>query len=276
MAGSDGRVLMDAVPAAAGLLARHRLTNTPLQEIPVDIRPTNLAAAYQVQDALVQLLIEARGGTRIGYKIACTSPIAQQALQVPHPMFGQLLSASTSPSGAVLAAAGFTTRVMECEFAFRMATDVPGADEPYTAATIAPHVDTVLPAMEVVDHRYPDWSLGAPSIAADNAIHGHWLQGEWVQGEAAIGDWRRFDLATHQVTARIGDRVVGRGDGSNVLGHPLNALAWLATELSAHGHQLRAGDLITTGVCTEVFTAEAGDTVTGDFGELGIVTVQWI
>ncbi len=262
---------MGAVTDAAELLAGHRLTNTALAEIPADIRPTTLEAAYAVQDALVQRLLAAQGGSRIGWKIACTSPVAQQALQVPHPMFGQLLSASTSPSGATLEAARFTTRVIECEFAFRMAADVPGAGQPHDATSIAAYVGELLPAIEVVDHRYPDWSLGAPSITADNAIHGHWVQGAGVEG-----DWRRFDLATHQVTARIGEGVVGRGDGSSVLGHPLNALAWLANALADHGHQLRAGDLITTGVCTEVFTAQAGDTVTGDFGELGTVTVQWI
>lgn len=152
-----------------------------------------------------------------------------------------------------------------------MVADVPALEQPYDAAGIALYVGELLPAIEVVDHRYRDWSLGAPSIAADNAIHGH-----WVQGAAVEGDWRRFDLATHAVTARIGEQVTGRGDGSNVLGHPLNALAWLANALVAHGHQLRGGDLITTGVCTEVFTAEAGDTVTGDFGELGTVTLHWV
>ncbi|MFN0028579.1 MAG: 2-keto-4-pentenoate hydratase [Acidimicrobiales bacterium] len=262
---------MSSIVAAADLLAAHRRGNRALTEIPAEIRPADLAEAYAVQDALLKRLLAARGGSIIGYKIACTSPVAQQALQVPHPMFGQLLSASTSPSGATLRAGEFTTRVIECEFAFRMGLDVPPAAAPYDAAAIAPFVGELLPAIEVVDHRYPDWSLGAPSIAADNAIHGH-----WVSGQPVGGDWRRFDLASHQVTARIGDAVVSTGSGANVLGHPLNALAWLANELPSYGKALRAGDLITTGVCTDVFSAAAGDEVTGDFGELGAVELRWV
>lgn len=260
----------DAVDAAATLLAGHRASQARLTELPAAYRPAALADAYAIQDALVDRLCAEHGGRRIGYKVACTNAIAQEALKIDRPLFGQLLSHSTTASPTVLGAARFTTRVIECEFGLRLGTTVPDSPLPYTAESIGPFVDAVLPAIEVVDHRFADWSLGAPSIAADNAIHGH-----WVHGDPFMDDWHRLNLAEHTLEARIDGEIVGRGSGAAVLGHPLNVLAWLANELPRYGHQLRAGDLVTTGVCTEVFTAEAPQNVLADFGSLGTVSLRW-
>ena len=73
----------------------------------------------------------------------------------------------------------------------------------------------------------------------------------------------------------VDGQVATTGKGSAVLGHPLNVVAWLADELPRFGRQLQAGDYITTGVCTDVFEAAAGQTVTADFGPLGSVSITW-
>ena len=68
---------------------------------------------------------------------------------------------------------------------------------------------------------------------------------------------------------------VTTGSGAAVLGHPLNVMAWLADELPRFGLRLRRGDVVTTGVATDVFEATAGDTCTADFGPFGRVTVAF-
>jgi 2-keto-4-pentenoate hydratase len=267
----SGRRLDDAaIAAAADLLAAHRASGERLTELPASIRPAGLADAYAVQDALVERLCARHGGTPVGYKVACTNAVAQEALRIDRPLFGRMLSHSVWPAPVTLRASAFTTRVIECEFGLRIGADVPVGTVPYTAETVAPFVDAVVPAIEIVDHRFADWSLGAPSIAADNAIHGG-----WVHGTAVAGDPLGRDLAHHALEARIDGAVVGAGTGAAVLGHPLTVLAWLADELPRYGHRLRAGDLVTTGVCTDVFSAEAGSTVVADFGTLGSVTLQF-
>jgi 2-keto-4-pentenoate hydratase len=264
------RLDADAVAAAAALLAQHRVERMPIEELPAALRPADLVDAYAVQDALVDLLCERHGGHRIGWKVACTNPVAQAALRVDTPMFGRLLSHSSWPDPVVLEAARFTTRVIECEFAFRMGRDVPTSFPPLDAGAIVPFVETVLPSIEIVDHRFADWSLGAPSVAADNAIHGG-----WVYGDDFYGDWRTLQLAEHPLQARVDGALVASGTGAAVLGHPLDVLVWLAGELPRYGHRLRAGDVVTTGVCTDVFTADAGSSVVGDFGPLGTVSLRW-
>ncbi len=75
--------------------------------------------------------------------------------------------------------------------------------------------------------------------------------------------------------ARNGE-LVTTGSGAAVLGHPLNVMAWLADELPCFGLQLRRGDVVTTGVATDVFEAGAGDSCVADFGPFGRVTVAFV
>ena len=52
-------------------------------------------------------LLEESGGGAIGYKVACTNPIAQEALKIDRPLFGRLLSSTTFGSPAALPAERF-------------------------------------------------------------------------------------------------------------------------------------------------------------------------
>lgn len=230
--------------------------------------PVDLAAAYRVQDDVVAGVLP-DGASILGYKCACTSEIAQAALQIDRPVYGRLLSHTTSQSGASLNAADFTHRVIEAEFGFRLARDVPADSGPHTPESIADFIDAVIPSIEIVDYRFESWTVGALQVAADNAIHGWWVHGD------PVTEWRDIDLqATAVSVTRNGDTVT-TGSGTNVLGHPLNVMAWLADELVQFGGHLKAGDLVTTGVTTDVFEAEAGDHIAAEFAGVGAVDVTF-
>ncbi len=259
----------DLVGEAAAELLDMRANRRVVPDLPVPLRPQTLADAYAIQDRVVAALVAQADGQCIGYKVACTSEIAQAALQIDRPLFGRLLSQSTSPSGATLAADRFTHRVIEAEFAFRVGDDVEPVDGGHTRATIAEHIDALLPGIEIVDHRFESWAVGALRVAADNAIHGWWLRGE------PVTDWRGPDLAASSVSVTRNGELVTTGSGAAVLGHPLDVMAWLADELPRFGSRLRSGDFVTTGVATDVFEADAGDTCVADFGPFGRVTVAF-
>jgi 2-keto-4-pentenoate hydratase len=127
----------------------------------------------------------------------------------------------------------------------------------------------VIPAIEVVDYRYVAWTIGALQVTADNAIHGAWVYG------APVTDWATLDLAAARVTVRRNGEVETTGSGSAVLGHPLTVMAWLADELPRFDLQLRAGDVVTTGVTTGVFEAAAGDEIEAVFEGIGSVSVRF-
>ncbi len=255
---------MDRVAAAADFLVELRRTRGVAEALPQACRPEGTSAAYAVQAALVERLLAPSQGRAVGYKVACTNKLAQDLLRVAGPFCGRLLSPTTYAAPARLSAGDFVHRIIEAEFAFEMADTVPAAAEPYTAASIAPFVRAVLPAIEIVDWHYLDWTAaGALSLIADNAIHGAWIAGE------PYAAWRDLDLAMHDVRLIVNGHVATRGNGTAVLGHPLNVLAWLANELTRFGGALKAGERVSTGVCTDVYEGKVGDHVRADFGVLG-------
>jgi 2-keto-4-pentenoate hydratase len=255
----------DAATELLDMRARRRVVS----DLPFALRPETLSDAYAIQHRVVAGLVAQGGGRCIGFKVACTNEIAQAALQIDRPVFGRLMSHSTSPSGATLAADQFTHRVIEAEFAFRVGVDVEAVDGGHTHAAITEHIDALIPGIEIVDYRFESWAVGALRVAADNAIHGWWLRGE------PVTDWRGHDLAASAVSVTRDGELVTTGSGAAVLGHPLNVMAWLADELPRFGLRLCRGDVVTTGVATDVFEAGAGDSCVADFGPFGTVTVAF-
>lgn len=71
----------------------------------------------------------------------------------------------------------------------------------YTAESIVPFIGAILPGIEIVNFHFVDWTaVGANAIAANNAIHGAWIDGK------PITDWQRLDLATHRVTVTVNEQ----------------------------------------------------------------------
>src|SRR5689334_1161776 len=107
---------MDRIAAPADYLLDLRRKKLRVAALPDDIVPRTLAEGYRVQELLLRKLLEQGGGKAIGYKIACTSTLAQQALGVTAPFFGELLSATTFATGGKLSGADFVVRCAEAEF----------------------------------------------------------------------------------------------------------------------------------------------------------------
>jgi 2-keto-4-pentenoate hydratase len=259
----------EVVDDAATELLDMRANRRVVADLPRTLRPATLSDAYAIQARVVAALVEQGDGRCIGFKAACTNEIAQAALQIDRPVFGRLMSQITSPSGTTLAADQFTHRVIEAEFGFRLGDDVLPAEGGHTQETIAKYVDALIPAIEIVDHRFESWAVGALRIVADNAIHGWWIHGD------PVTDWQGHDLGASAVSVTRNGELVTTGTGAAVLGHPLNVMAWLADELPQFGLRLRRGDVVTTGVATDVFEVGAGDSCVADFGPFGTVSVAF-
>jgi 2-keto-4-pentenoate hydratase len=60
-----------------------------------------------------------------------------------------------------------------------------------------------------------------------------------------------------------------------VLGHPHNALAWLANHLAAEGRSLHAGQIVLTGSLVRTLWLAAGDSVTMQLDGLGTVAADF-
>ena len=84
----------------------------------------------------------------------------------------------------------------------------------------------------------------------------------------------RNAYARIKAEAGINGSIVSRGTGANALGGPELVLTWLANDLIASGLYLRAGDVVTTGVITEVFRTKLGDEIFASFEQIGSVAAR--
>ena len=259
------------IQTAAEMLAAARTSHQRLPELPLPVRPKTAAEAYGVQDGVIDRLLAHYGGAVIGYKVACTNVTAQRQLNVNAPFSGRLLSAFFFEAPAQVDASQFFMRVVEAEFAFEMARDLPPSNTLRSRKEISAAIRGVIPGIEIVDSRFDDWTtIGAPSLIADNACNAAWVKGR------LLTDWQSVDLAAQTVSVTVNGKLLREGRGANVLGHPLNAIEWLVNNLSARGLGLKAGQYVTTGVTTEVYMAERGDRITADFGPVGSVDLTFV
>jgi 2-oxo-hept-3-ene-1,7-dioate hydratase len=60
-----------------------------------------------------------------------------------------------------------------------------------------------------------------------------------------------------------------------VLGHPRNALAWLANKLGEHGKTLKKGMIVSSGSMVACQFVPPGSTATGKIEGLGEVTLKY-
>jgi 2-keto-4-pentenoate hydratase len=260
---------MNRILAAAQTIAAARRARTPLEPLAGDVAPRTEAEGYRIQDALHGLLT-ADFGARVGYKIGCTSAVMQQYLDIPHPCGGGVFAKGVHQSGVALRAGDFVRVGVECEIGVRLARDLLPTEAPFTAEWVAEAIEAYFPAIEIVDDRYVKWeTLGAPTLVADDFFAAGCVLGKSVARSAAP------DLPGVVGRAVINDVEAGRGTGADVLGHPHNALAWLANHLAAGAKGLRAGEIVLTGSLVKTMWLKAGDKVVMELDGLGRVAATF-
>jgi len=240
---------------------------TPL---PPELAPRTESEAYAIQDAFVALRAE-KLGALAGYKIALTSPEMRRFVGVDTPQAGVMFVSTLHRSPARVRAADYVRLIVEFEIAIRIADDLPAADKPFFRERVAQSVGAVMPALELADDRNADYKALPKhpfELIADNC----WNEGA-VLG-APVEDWKAIDLAAVRGIATINGNKVGEGRGADVMGHPLDALAWLADHLASLGRGLLRGDVVITGSIVTSKTVTTGDRVVFDVEGLGKVELR--
>jgi 2-keto-4-pentenoate hydratase len=67
----------------------------------------------------------------------------------------------------------------------------------------------------------------------------------------------------------------GRGTGAEVLGHPAEAVAWLANKLAEQGHGIQAGQFVIPGSIVAPPAVAKGNVITAAYASLGVVSVSF-
>ena len=260
---------MKSQQAARALLGQ-RLALEPITALPGDLIPESITEGYAIQSALNSFLSHAGMGEMVGHKIGCTTPVMQAFIGINHPCAGRIFSQTVMHGSARIPRNGFVKIGIECEIAVQLAQDLPVQAEAYTRETVSAAVGAVMAAIELVDERYQDYrSLGIPTLIADDFFNAGCVLGE------PVFDWQQLDLAALVGRTSINGIEVGRGSGALVMGHPFNALAWLANSRAEHGLPgLRAGEFILLGSVVETKWLQAGDDVIIEIDKLGTLQLS--
>jgi 2-keto-4-pentenoate hydratase len=130
-------------------------------------------------------------------------------------------------------------------------------------------IEWVAPGIEI--HNYKFW-LGKPTLQeliASNGIHAALVVGNERVSPAEI------DLDLEGVGLFRNGRLEASGIGAEIMGGPLNSLAWLANHLIRRGEHIRAGQLVIPGSAVELVPVEPGDRITAGFTRLGAVSATF-
>lgn len=229
-----------------------------------EIKPDD---AYRIQLVLIELK-KASGATVVGKKIGLTSRAMQKMLNVDQPDYGHILDGMLVEDGAAFPVRDLIQPKIEPEIAFILDRDLKGPG--VTAIQVLAATRFVVPALEIIDSRIEGWKIKLCDTIADNASSARVVLG---------GSPKRVDQIELRligvVLEKNGD-VIQTGAGAAVLGHPANAVAWLANAVGKFDVTLKAGEIIMPGAITAAADVAQGDFVRASFGGLGTVSVRFV
>jgi 2-keto-4-pentenoate hydratase len=256
----------EQIDRAADALIAATKDRRRIPELPDGCRPTGEPDAIAICEAVARRNV----GTIAGWKVGAADPVARQKLGLSMPFTGAIGADAVDQDPATYRHADLLRPVVESEYAFRMARDLPPRDTPYTREEVEAAIGALHIGIEVPESRFADGhTLGALGTVSDSGAVGRYVLGKGYE------DWRRFDLTGQDVVLRIDGAEAGRGTGASVMGHPVEALTWFANFLSGRGQTLKAGQFVSTGSCTGIIPVKPGASVVADFGPAGQVRAEF-
>jgi 2-keto-4-pentenoate hydratase len=227
-----------------------RRDQAPIAPLSASVGLRDAGQAYEVQEMNTKRWLQ-EGRRLVGRKIGLTSKAVQDQLGVKEPDYGMLWGDKTFSEGDEIFASHFIQPRVEAEVAFVMERDL---DLPNASLTeLIGAIAYALPAVEIVDSAIADWKITLADTIADNASGGANLLGIHPR---SIKD---IDLRLCGMVFTRNGQTCSVGLGAACLGHPLNAVLWLARKMADVGMPLRAGDLVLSGALGPMVPVAAGD-----------------
>ncbi len=241
--------MIDPSNLAETLIREHR-SGERFHAFPAEAGVAALEDAYCVQDAFVALKQRASAASAAGYKVGLTSRRMQEMCGIDQPIGGVVFSNTVHASGVALRIANYGRLGLEFEIGVRLARTLGAAGAPFALPDIGEAIGGVCAAVEVVDDRHADYSaLDVRTLVADNSWNAGVVLGTFTSS------WP--DLARATGIARRDGEEWERGTGADVLGHPFEAVRWLANHLASQGRALKRGEIVMTGsIVRTVFPTE--------------------
>jgi 2-oxo-hept-3-ene-1,7-dioate hydratase len=251
---------------AADILMEAHKTKKQATQLSTTYPGITIEDAYAIS-TIVHKRMVAAGRRLVGHKVGLTSKAMQRSSNIDEPDFGYLHDHMIVPDGAKLKHADFCRPRIEVELAFILGKRLMGPGVGLTDVLAA--TDYVVPALEIVDARVQDPRKIFDTVADNGAAAGIVMGGRPV---------RPMDVDLRWVGGIMykNSEIEETGVAAGVLGHPAMGVAWLANKVGSMGTPLEPGHIVLAGSFTRVVFAAKGDTVHGDFGPLGSISVQFV
>ncbi len=243
-----------------------------LQRRPVVLPERLKARSWRSVESVLLELEHALDWPTAGWKVGAASMEVRRAENIPSPSPGRIFQRSVFASPARIGPEFFVNyRLCECEFAFELGRDFPVRDEPWREDEARAGISALLPVIEIGDSVFEDWySLsGYFGGMYDNGGGAALVEGD------RRSDWESIDLPEATIDLYVNGHYIKSGKGVEAMGHPVTSLTWMLNWARERGRPVHAGEVISTGTCTAHCFVAAGDQVTVDFGELGLVEAHF-
>lgn len=238
----------------------------PLEKKVTEIHPGfSLAEAYEIQTLVKDEKIRS-GRKVIGKKIGFTSQAMRRQFSINQPDYGNLFDDQIFHQGTPIQTLNLIDPRIEGEIAFVLKDDLVGPG--ITIADVFRATSGIMAAIEIVDSRFGAGIKFEDSIA-DNASCGGFVLGSRVLNLEGL------DLRYLGMFIEKNGLLQSSGTAVEVMGNPLNAVAWLANQLAEHNTRLKAGDIILSGAITGAVPVANGDVINVSFNKLGNIQVRF-
>lgn len=212
--------------------------------------------AYRIQAAVTEVRLAA-GERPVGWKLGYTTRAMREQMGVDDPNYGPLTDAMVLDSAATVPP-GLLQPKVEPEIGFRVERELgprPRRDDVLAAAS-------PFAALEVVDSVWEGYRFRVEDNTADGSSAALVVVGP------ALGADRLDEV---RVELHHNGEPCGSGFGVAAMGHPADAVAWLAGQLAERGRSLRPGDIVITGGLTAAVAFEPGDLVEAFFEDARVL-----
>ena len=205
-------------------------------------------------------------GEVVGYKAGLTNPDVQKAFGVAHPLRGTLLKKMLLKSGAEVEANFGCRPLYEGDLILRVGSAE--IDKAKTQQEILKYIDAVIPFIELPDITYAkEVKINGPALAAVNVGARFGITGAPIPVKASK-EWmdrlKNFKLQIHDDKGSV----LGEGQGTSLLGDPLNVVMWIRDSLKAEGKKLNKGDLLSLGSITKLTPPTPNTTIRAVYFDL--------
>ena len=242
--------------------ARHRAV--PVRVYPGQM-PGDLASAYVIQDAAIELWDDDVAGWKIGL-VQADLRAELGVDRIAGPIFARQVVHAAGDEIVDLAVLGDGFAAVEAEFILTIGREQDASQRVWSTNDAAEMIGAVHIGVELAGSPFAGINDHGPAVTVSDFGNNAGL----VVG-AEVKNWRSLDWRRAVAQTAIEGKPVGEGNAGMLPGGPLAALAFLLTHCAERGRPLREGQLISSGAVTGVHQIVAGQLAELSFGELGVL-----